>query len=36
MSKELTALRMDFKDKCPNIKVKSTLEASSFSKWFEL
>ena len=26
MSKELTALRMDFKDKCPNIKVKSLEE----------
>tara|TARA_Y100000389_G_scaffold91448_1_gene88034 strand:+ start:2858 stop:3154 length:297 start_codon:yes stop_codon:yes gene_type:complete len=35
MSKESTALRMDFKDKCPNIKVKS-LEERSYPHWKRL
>lgn len=35
MSKELTALRMDFKDKCPNIKVKS-LEERNYPHWKRL
>jgi len=35
MSKELTALRMDFKEKCPNIKVKS-LEERHLPDWKRL
>ena len=35
MSKELTALRMDFKEKCPNIKVKS-LEERHLPSWKRL
>ena len=35
MSKELTALKMDFKEKCPNIKVKS-LEERSYPHWKRL
>ena len=35
MSKELTALRMDFKKKCPNIKVKS-LEERHLPNWKRL
>ena len=35
MSKELTALRMDFKEKCPNIKVKS-LEERRYLHWKRL
>lgn len=35
MSKELTALKMDFKDKCPNIKVKS-LEERNYPHWKRL
>ena len=35
MSKELTALRMDFKEKCPNIKVKS-LEERHLPNWKRL
>jgi hypothetical protein len=35
MSKELTALRMDFKEKCPNIKVKS-LEERNYPHWKRL
>ena len=35
MSKELTALRMDFKEKCTNIKVKS-LEERNYPHWKRL
>ena len=35
MSKELTALKMDFKEKCPNIKVRS-LEERSYPHWKRL
>ena len=35
MSKELTALRMDFKEKCPNIKIKS-LEERHLPNWKRL
>ena len=35
MSKELTALRIDFKEKCPNIKVKS-LEERNYPHWKRL
>lgn len=35
MSKELTALRMDFKEKCPNIKVNS-LEERRYLHWKRL
>jgi len=35
MSKELTALRMDFKEKCPNIKVKS-FEERNYPHWKRL
>tara|TARA_R110002167_G_scaffold6166_2_gene28080 strand:+ start:847 stop:1125 length:279 start_codon:yes stop_codon:yes gene_type:complete len=35
MSKELTALKMDFKEKCPNIKVKS-LEERNCPHWKRL
>ena len=35
MSKELTALKMNFREKCPNIKVKS-LEERNYPHWKRL
>ena len=36
MSKELTALKQDFKKHCPNIKIIKTIEEKDYKEWNRL